>query len=265
MIFSTISRAREISGLDNSTNVADATVSGKLSIASGMVAAAVGQRYTLPIPFHFASTLTFSGTASGAGTMAVVVNGTTYNISIESGDTASQVADKFRRAVTDSDDFVTDDEGLGASVLVISQTDSETDEDTAYDEVDITSVPTTVSVSGTYTTRVRRYPRIIEQLTADIAAALLLLDDYGIEAEDTSKDGGKKMTVADKQLKRIQGTDTDGIITKIYDEVTHAEIPTSDTESPSFLPNDTTSDPDYEDEDGNSATTAPQSTMNQIF
>ena len=141
MQFTSVTRVREVSGFDDSTNITDAVIRGKISIASGMVASSVGQRYDLPVPYHFSNTLTFGGAGTGTGTMAVVVNGVTYNLSITNGLTASQAADLFRRAAEDSVDFITDDEGMGAEVRIIGIADS-SDTDAAYADVNITTAPT---------------------------------------------------------------------------------------------------------------------------
>lgn len=244
-MITTIEKVRELSGFDNSTNITDAVVRGKILTAEGMVESAVGARYALPIPYHKSNTLTFGGAGSGSGTMAIVINGTTYNITIANGLTASQAADLFRTAVKDSVDFITDSLGSGAVVLLISITDS-SDTDTSYDEVNITSAPTTNGITGTIGTRIDRYPPFLEQLAAEIAAAMLLQDNYGAEAEDTDKDGNKKMGIADIKLQRIQGVDTEtGLKINIFDEITKAELPASSIDIPSFRPSTTTN----EDED----------------
>lgn len=124
----------------------DDKIAGKIRIASGMIDSAIGYNYTLPLPYHYGNTIIFSGDSTGSGTMAVVINGTTFNISIVATDNASSIADKFRIAAASADDFIVDDLGSGPEVLIISSTDSATTASAAvaYAEVNITSVPDTV-------------------------------------------------------------------------------------------------------------------------
>lgn len=244
-MFTTIAKVREISGFDDSAKISDDIVRGKILTAESMLNSAVGSRYALPIPYHRQNTLTFGGAGTGSGTMAIVVNGTTYNVAISNLLTASQAADLFRVAAVDSADFKTDTGGSGVEVLLISKTDSD-DLSTANAEVNITAAPTTNDITGTIGTRVDRYPPIIEQLAAEIASNLLLQDNYGVEAEDTPKDGDKRMERTDIKLQRLQGVDEDtGITINVYDEVTGVELSASSVDIPSFRPNETTN----EDED----------------
>ena len=121
-MYGTITLTREISGFDNSTKVPDSIVSGKLAIADSMIDGALAYRYILPLTYHRQNTITFSGTGSGSGTMAVVVNGTTYNLTIALSQTAAATADLLRAAT--STDFITDRIGSGATVTLISRTSS---------------------------------------------------------------------------------------------------------------------------------------------
>lgn len=237
MSHTTVAKVRQKSGFDNETNVTEATVRTKITLAEGMVDSAVGHRYALPISFHRQNTLTFAINATGAGTMAIVINGTTYNVVLESGTTPERAAELFRIAAVDSADFIV----LlnGAVATIVSITDS-SDIVTADTEVDITSAPTTQSMTATIGTRVDRYPQIIDEVTGEIAASYLLMDNYGAEAEDTPKDGEKRLGIALITLKQIQGSDPDDIIIDLFDEVTSVELPGGVQDTPGFLPNDTT-------------------------
>jgi len=110
-----------------------------------MVDSALGYVYSLPIAFHYENSIVFSGVATSSGTIAIVINAVTYNITVTEGDTATKVADTFRIACQDSDDFVTDDLGLGTTVQLISNTTSVSIA-TAYAEVDITSAPDSLGI-----------------------------------------------------------------------------------------------------------------------
>jgi len=181
-------------------------------------------------------TLTFGATGSGSGTMAIVVNGVTYSISITSGMTAARAAELFRIAAKDSAHFVV---FLNDAVATLISKTTSSDIVIADAEVNITSAPTTAGITATIGTRADRYPLIISELTAEIAAALLLMDNYGPEAQDTPKDGEKRLYMAKKELKQLQGTDKNDITIDIYDEVTGLEVPSSDGEDQiGYFPDD---------------------------
>lgn len=87
--------------------------------------------------------------------------------------------------------------GFGATVLLISKSLS------GYSEVDITSAPDTY-ITTTVGTRSIRYTPVIEQITAEIATALLFIDEYGVEAQDTGKDGPTRMEIINATLQKLQ-------------------------------------------------------------
>lgn len=240
-MYTTVSKVRELSGFDNDTNIGDAVVLGKISTAEGIVSSAVGQRYSLPIAFHRSVTITFAGTGTGAGNMTITINGTNYVVAITNGMTATRVAELFRTAAKDSDDFIV--QLNGAVATLISKTTS-SDISTADDEVNVTAAALTVGVTPTVGSRLDRYPLIIDQITAEIAASLLLMDNYGAEAENTPKDGEKRYTIAMATLSQIQGKKEDEAVLNIYDEVTGAEITSGSTDSPGFYPTDTSAEDD---------------------
>ncbi len=256
-MYGTVDLAREISGFDNAAKVSDSIVSGKLAIADSMIDGALAYRYILPLTYHRQNTIAFSGTGSGSGTMAVVVNSTTYNLTIALSQTAATTADLLRAAT--STDFITDRVGSGATVTLISRTSSST-LTTANAEVNVTSVPNTAGVSGTIGTRSDRYPPLLTQISADIAAALLLQDNYGVEAQDTPKDGYARMKQLNKMLMQLQGTAKDAPNLYLFDEVTHEELSKSTLGDPQYLPNDTTTDSTDPTD-----STAPYFTINGTF
>lgn len=256
-MYTSITRVRTLTGFTDTTNMPNSTVAGKIRIASAMIDSAIGYNYSLPLPYRYGNTLTFSAATVSTGTMAIVVNGTTYNITIEATDTASSAADKFRVAAADSEDFQVDDLGSGAEVLIISLTDSATPT-TAYAEVNITSAPTTGGISGAIGTREKRYPLVIEQYTAEIAAALLFIDQYGVESQNTGKDGKTRMDAINEQIQKLQGVHESEQRIKIMDEVTHLEIPVSTDTNVVSYPNDTSEDSDTDP-------TSPIAYMNKVF
>jgi len=87
----------------------DENIAGKIRIAGAMIDSAIGYTYVLPLKFRYGNTIVFTGEATGAATMAVVVNTVTYDIAIVATDNASSIADKFRIAAGNSADFLVDD------------------------------------------------------------------------------------------------------------------------------------------------------------
>lgn len=108
-MYTTIERVRTLSGFDDTTNITDENVKSKIITATGEMNSAIGYRYSLPVLYRYQNKLTFSGTGSGSGTLAIIINGTTYNVSVAAADSASDVADKFRIAVASNTDFYVDD------------------------------------------------------------------------------------------------------------------------------------------------------------
>lgn len=241
-MYTSISKVRELSGFDDTTNIPDTLVKGKIMAAEGMFDGAASMRYQLPFAYHVENTLTFSGTGSGSGTMAIVINSVTYNISITSGLTASQAADLFRDAIRSATTLKSVDSiGDGAEVVVVSIEDS-SDFTTANAQVNITSATTAQGISAAIGTRTERYAPMIDQIVAEIAAALLLMDNYGIEAQDTPKDGDRRMERINEILQKIQGVHQSGQVIKLFDEITKEELTYSLSSAPSYIPNTTTND-----------------------
>lgn len=257
-MMTTEAKVRELSGFDNTTNVTPATVRGKISIAESMVNSAAGRRYALPLKFHRANTLTFSGTGSGSATMTITVNGADYTIAIENDLTAERAAELFRTAAKDSDEFIVVLNGAEATLISKTATNGITNVSEADADVDITSAAAAGGISATIGTRADRYPPLIHELASEIAAALLLKDNYGAEAEDTPKDGEKRMEAVRAQLKQIQGADSKDLQTDLFDEVTGLELESGTDDNSTFHPDDTS----FSDA-GNP--TAPKIGINQEF
>lgn len=256
-MYTTIETVRTMSGLDDELNITDPNIKSKILRANAMVDSAIGCIYELPISYRYQNTLTFAWAWTWSDTMAIVINGTTYNVAIESWDTPDDVADKFRIAAMNSTDFKVDNLGLWEEVLIISLTDS-SDTTTAYAEVNITSAPTTEWITATIWSRIQRYPQTLDQATAEIATALLFIDIYWIESQDTGKDGETRMDRVNELLRKLQGTDESWQNMKIFDDVTNVEISTSSVLHAESYPNDT-SDTDTTDP------TSPKAFINKVF
>lgn len=183
----------------------------------------------------------------------ITINGSNYTVAIVTGDSLDQVADKFRVACEASSDFITDDLGMGAEVLLISNSTGSS----GYAEVNITSAPDTYGTT-TIGTRAKRYTPVLEQTTAEIATALLFIDEYGVEAQDTGKDGKSRMDAINEKLQMLQGVHESGQTIRLFDEVTHREISLSAIGNISSYPNDT-SEIDPTD------STSPKVWMNQVL
>ena len=241
-MFTLISKVREISGFENELKVRDSVVMGKVQNAQSIVESAAGKKYAMPLPYHRSRNIEFKGVGTGSATMTITINGSNYTIAVTTGMTASEAADLFRESALDNGDFITNTEGNDEIVLIVSVTDSDTLA-TANAEVNVTASATAGGMEATVSTRVDRYPRVIDQVTADIAAGLLLIDNYGVEAQDTPKDGNMRLKNAYDMLARLQGDLTPSL--NIFDEVTGVELVASSIDIPVFLPNATTD----EDED----------------
>jgi len=230
-MYANVALVRELSGLQNTAKISNVRIVGKLTVAESMIDGALAYRYTLPLTAHRSNTLVFSGTGSGTGTLAIVINGTTYTLNVTLALTASDLADVFREAVEGSTDFITDIVGSGATVTLISYSTSVTE---ANAQVNITSAADGNGITTTIGSRQDRYPPSLSYLSADIATALLLQEEYGVEAEGTSRDGFSRMKALLMQLESLQGIKTP--VMRIVDEVTKQELPQDTKDNIRFYP-----------------------------
>jgi len=258
-MYTTQQKVRDLSGLYDTVNIPPATIRGKITIASSMVDGAICRKYLLPLAYRRQNMITFSGAGLGAANLTATINGTDYTIPISNGLTAKAAADLFRAEVYGNSDFIADydEDGDDGIITIISLGDS-SNLVTANAQVNITEDGGTVQgITATAGTRYDRYPPMVDQMTAEIAATLLLLDSYGIEGQDSVKDGDKRMNAINKILMQVQGKDESLPDFKLMDEVTREELTTSGN-TPNFFPtNASRTDPNDP--------TAPQSTMNKIF
>lgn len=244
--FTTVSKVREVSGFTGSTNVTDAFISRLITRADSMVNAHVGDVYSLPVGKYYSQTIVFSGTGSGTATMTITINGTNYTVAVVSSQTASQAADLFRASAASSTSFVVDSLGNGATVTFYSKV--------ANDSTDVTITstdPQTVSgITATGGTVTEIAPPMLEMLSTQIAAAYLLIAEYGAEAQDTDKDGNKLLALWRGVLEDIQAKKE-----KVFD-FAGVELTRSGTKRLTFYPNDTS-------ETDTTNPTASKFTMNQ--
>lgn len=239
-MYSSVALVRELSGLRDSTKISNARIVGKITVADSMIDGALAYRYTLPLVYHRKNTIVFSGTATAGSSIAIVINGNTYTITFLINNTASEVADLFRESVASSTEIVTDCIGSGESVLLISKS---IDPTTANAQVNVTSAADGSGIVTTIGTRADRYPPSIEYLSADIATAFLLQEEYGVEAQGTPSDGLVRMANLMEELRRLQGKKEPTM--RVFDEVTRLELPLDEKDDISYLPtlSDTETDP----------------------
>ncbi len=97
-------------------------------------------------------------------------------------------------------------------------------------------------------------PLVIQELTTQIADALILKEEYGPEVNDSDKDGQAKFDSALEILEKIK----DGEM-KLYNDTTSSELTKTRLFKPRFLGNDTT------DQLTTTASTAPKIRMGDKY
>lgn len=141
------------------------------------------------------------------------------------------------------------------AITSIAQSDEAT---TAYGQVNITSAADGNGITTTIGTRQKNFPSVLEELCAEIATARLFIDEYGVEAQDTGKDGPTRLERINETLQKLQGVHKSGQAINIFDDYTHEEIGAVTTSAAVSYPNDTSeTDPDDP--------TSPRAWMNQEF
>lgn len=226
MGYTTITKTRQVAGFVGNTNITDAFVSSIVARAENTFDSMVGEKYTLPLPKYYSQTIAFSGAGSGTSTMTITINGESFLVVMTATLTASQAADLFRTAASASTSFVTDNLGSGATVTIYSKAANDS-ADVTITSTDPQTVSGIVATGGTVTQVVIPF---VEAVVTDIAAARLLIVEYGAESQGTDKDGFKLLALAMETLKAIQdGTE------KLYD-FAGVELPSAGTKRISFYP-----------------------------
>jgi hypothetical protein len=104
-------------------------------------------------------------------------------------------------------------------------------------------------ISDVYALPLAETPAMITEIASNLAAAMVLIDEYGKEAQDTDKDGYKRLDL----IYNNKGTGYLDMIQKkalkIISDTTSTELSTANTRTPIFRPNnlsssDTQTDPD---------------------
>lgn len=215
MNYTSETKVREHSGFVGNSNISATRINQYIARATNMINSRLANVYQLPLPYFWQNTIVFTGTGSGSATMTISIDGEDYAIAITNGLTASQAADKFRRAVLDntSAGFQTDEIGNGATVTITARAQDNTDDDVTPTSTD----PQTVSgITATGGTTIPTAHPFIEYLATEGATAYLLISEYGAESQDSDKDGFKRLGLLKEDLQSIQDKaelllDADGV------------------------------------------------------
>jgi hypothetical protein len=255
--FTTVTKVREIAGFVGNANVSDAQIASYIDMATNQVQAKIGDVYAIPLTRNFENTVVFSGTGTGTSALTIIVNSINYVVTVAVGMTGAQAADAFRAVVLAESSATFKVNGVGGGSTV-TMTSCNSDEDLANVTITSTDPQTVDDITATGGTVSEVAPALIEGITGQIAAAYLLLQEYGPESQDTDKDGAKKLAIFDGDV------DTPGMLTqiqlkkmKVFD-CEGNELATSTTQQISFYPT-TASRTDDEDP------TANQFTINGKF
>lgn len=247
-MYTTVTKVRQVAGFVGNSNVSDAFVSSMITRSEGLVNSYLSDAYTMPLEKFYEQTIVFSGAGTGSSTMTITIGGESFAVTISSGLTASEAADLFRTATEDSAVLIVDGLGSGATVTFHSVEGNDSTQVTIT-----TTDPQTVSgITATGGTVTQVSVPLIENLTTEAGAAYLLMTEYGAEAQDTDKDGAKRLAIVREILEAIRKKKE-----KVFD-FAGVELARSDTFSIAFFPGDNATD-----EDGK--TIKRQFKMNQKF
>lgn len=198
MAYTTVTKVRQSGGFVGNSNVSDSFISGQITKAEGKINTKISDVYSLPLSKYYYNTIVFSGTGNASDTLTITINGVAYAVAISNGLTASAAADLFRQAAEDSDHFVVDGLGNGATVTLYSKEGG----DSGLVTIDSNDSPQS-GITATGGTVTETTVPFIEYLATEIAVAFLLITEYGADAQDTDKDGFKRLAVLEKDLKEI--------------------------------------------------------------
>ena len=201
--YTTPTEVRQESGFGDNANITDVQIASIIDLVENEIDSRISKVYSLPMPIFYKNTIIFSGVGDGSGTMTITIDGQDYVISITDGITASEVADLFRVEIlanTDKDFLLEDMLGHGEVVSMVSNNQSETPTDVSITSTDPQTVSGITATGGTTT----GYPiPLITSIARGMAGAKLLIQEYGEEAQDTTKDGFARMKIYQSLLDEI--------------------------------------------------------------
>ena len=198
-MYTTVTNVRQSGGFVGNANVTDAFISTQITRAESLINSYISDAYALPIPSYYRQTIVFTGTGTGTATMTITIDGVDYEIDITLGMTATQAADAFRTATLGLSGFIADGLGAGTTVTIYSCESG----DPGVVTISSTNPQTVAGITATGGTIVAIAPPLLEALATEIAVAFLLITEYGPEAQDTDKDGFKRLALWEETLKRI--------------------------------------------------------------
>lgn len=241
MSYTSVTKVRQEAGIVGNSNITDARIMNYMTLVDNEIDSYLVDVYTLPLPVFFENTITFSGTGSGSATMTITIDSLDYDIAVTSGLSDSGAADLFRTAASNESDkdFVVF-EGLGSGEIVTIYTlgQSGTATDVTISSTDPQTVQGIISTGGTVTATP---VKVIEAISSGLAAARLLIAEYGPEAQDSDKDGFKKLALYQDMLNQIQGKEL-----KLFDFAGN-ELPRSSNKQLKFFPGANSEDANEED------------------
>lgn len=224
-MYTTVDNVRKAAGFVGNTNVADSFISLFVTRAQGMVNSYLSDAYVMPLPKYYRNQITFTGTGNAADTLTITIDGTAYAIAITNLMTAAQAADAFRALALESDSFVLDGLGSGSVVTFYSRGGSDSDAVTISNN---DSPQSGITATGGTVTEVAA--PLVEHLATEVAASYLLINEYGEEAQDTNKDGVRRLALVRAMLESIRNKEE-----KVFNYA-EIELPGSDTKTISFFP-----------------------------
>lgn len=254
-MYSTVNLVREYSGMRNATNISSSNIKGKILRADSMINGYLRRRYKLPLLYHRSVDLTFAGTGASSATLTITINSVDYDLSITNGASAESIADLLRVALEGNTSVAFDEIGSGEVVRLTSLATNQ-DLSTANDQVTVVTSDAG-GVTSSVSLAINRYPQLIEGLSAELAASFLLMDNYGLEEQGTSRDGVARMEQAKIILRQIQGVDSLEESIRVEDDITGLELPTATSPEPRVYPNATS--------DASTPSTEPTFGVNMIF
>lgn len=237
--YTTIEKVRQISGFDDTTKITDEYVESKICDAAGIVDSSISTYYQTPVQGHIQNCIEFSGDATEDIQMDITVNSVTYSFDVANGDSSATVANKFRNAASSSVDFVTNPVGSGSKALLVAK-DCTGNQSLQMQQVTVDSISSVGGITTNVVGFSTYYPETLNWITAEIAADLILSDNYGVEAQDTPKDGNQRLVNAMNFLKSFQEATETTPYMKIMDNICGTEIPNSTFSDPEYLPNEIT-------------------------
>lgn len=202
MHYTTIAKVREHSGFLDTTKVTNERITRYIARATNLVNSYLSRVYVLPLPVFWEETIVFTGTGTGTGTFTMTWGAHSVSFTVTNGMTAVQAANLFRTAILNSTTlpFTTNDQNDSTSPTVTIRAISQDNEST---DVTPDAVVIQSGITGTPGTATPNQDGYVEYLVTECTTAMLFIAEYGAEAQDTDKDGFKRMALLKEDLKLL--------------------------------------------------------------